>query len=151
MGSPDYVSRMFSCVCVFLPAYCPIGEGHLFRISYSELDRARGRGKGVVCRVRDQHKLTDVNSALYVRGDPYETSDAVFGVKQSLIIDIDKVDPATAKEYDFPEGGLLLKHDFVLTTKEETEKLRDENAVKALAQLGLQMKLVDHLPIPDLD
>ncbi|XDG07797.1 hypothetical protein ABKA04_007412 [Annulohypoxylon sp. FPYF3050] len=90
-------------------------------------------------------------TALYVRGDPYETSDAVFGVKQSLIIDIDKVDPATAKEYDFPEGGLLLKHDFVLTTKEETEKLRDENAVKALAQLGLQMKLVDHLPIPDLD
>ncbi|KAI1456764.1 putative hydroxyquinol 1,2-dioxygenase [Annulohypoxylon moriforme] len=90
-------------------------------------------------------------TALYVRGDPYETSDAVFGVKQSLIIDIDKVDPATAKEYNFPEGGLLLKHDFVLTTKEETEKLRDENAVKALAQLGLQMKLVDHLPIPDLD
>ncbi|KAI2463299.1 dioxygenase [Annulohypoxylon bovei var. microspora] len=90
-------------------------------------------------------------TALYVRGDPYETSDAVFGVKQSLIIDIDKVDTATAKEYNFPEGGLLLKHDFVLTTKEETERLRDENAVKALAQLGLQMKLVDHLPIPDVD
>ncbi|KAI0837924.1 dioxygenase [Hypoxylon sp. FL0890] len=90
-------------------------------------------------------------TALYVRGDPYETSDAVFGVKQSLIIDIDKVDAATAKEYDFPEGALLLKHDFVLTTKEETEKLRDENAVKALAALGLRMKLVDHLPVPDLD
>ncbi|KAI1141162.1 dioxygenase [Hypoxylon sp. FL0543] len=90
-------------------------------------------------------------TALYVRGDPYETSDAVFGVKQSLIIDIDKVDAATAKEYDFPEGGLLLKHDFVLTTKEETERLRDENALKALAALGLRMKLVDHLPVPDLD
>ncbi|OTA62713.1 dioxygenase [Hypoxylon sp. EC38] len=90
-------------------------------------------------------------TALYVRGDPYETSDAVFGVKQSLIIDIGKADAATAKEYDFPEGGLLLKHDFVLTTKEETEKLRDENAMKALAALGLRMKLVDHLPVPDLD
>ncbi|KAI1400672.1 dioxygenase [Hypoxylon fuscum] len=90
-------------------------------------------------------------TALYARGDPYETSDAVFGVKQSLIVDFDKVDTATAKEYDFVEGGLLLKHDFVLTTREETERLRDENALKALAQLGLQMKLVDHLPIPELD
>ncbi|KAI0116596.1 dioxygenase [Hypoxylon sp. NC0597] len=90
-------------------------------------------------------------TALYVRGDPYETSDAVFGVKQSLIVDIGKADAATAKEYNFPEGGLLLKHDFVLTTKEETEKLRDENAMKALAALGLRMKLVDHLPVPDLD
>lgn len=97
-------------------------------------------------------KLTDLaNRALYARGDPYETSDAVFGVKQSLIVDFDKVDTATAKEYDFVEGGLLLKHDFVLTTREETERLRDENALKALAQLGLQMKLVDHLPIPELD
>ncbi|KAL7621529.1 hypothetical protein AAE478_008853 [Parahypoxylon ruwenzoriense] len=90
-------------------------------------------------------------TALYMRGDPYETSDAVFGVKQSLIVDIGKADAATAKEYDFQEGGLLLKHDFVLTTKEETERLRDENAVKALAQLGLRMKLIDHLPVPELD
>ncbi|OTB01848.1 hypothetical protein M426DRAFT_210824 [Hypoxylon sp. CI-4A] len=90
-------------------------------------------------------------TALYVRGDPYETTDAVFGVKQSLIIDIDKVDPATAKEYNFPEGGSLLKYEFVLTTKEETERLRDENAVKALADLGLRLKLVDHLPVPELD
>lgn len=86
-----------------------------------------------------------------MRGDPYETSDAVFGVKQSLIVDLEKVDAATAKEYDFQEGGDLLRHEFVLTTKEETEKLRDENAVKALEQLGLRMKLVDHLPVPDLD
>ncbi|KAI1101025.1 dioxygenase [Jackrogersella minutella] len=90
-------------------------------------------------------------TALYVRGDPYETSDAVFGVKQSLIIDIGKADAVAAKEYDYPEGGLLLKQEFVLTTKEETEKLRDENAVKALAELGLRMKLVDHLPVPELD
>ncbi|KAI0172759.1 dioxygenase [Hypoxylon sp. FL1284] len=90
-------------------------------------------------------------TALYMRGDPYETSDAVFGVKQSLIVDLDKVDAATAKEYDFKEGGLLLKQDFVLTTKEETERLRDENAMKALADLGLRMKLVDHLPVPELD
>jgi hypothetical protein len=46
---------------------------------------------------------------------------------------------------------LLLKHDFVLVTKEETERLRDQNAVEALEKLGLKMRLVDHLPVPDLD
>lgn len=86
-----------------------------------------------------------------MRGDPYETSDAVFGVKQSLIVDLEKTDAATAKEYNYTEGGLLLKHDFILTSQAETERLRDENAVKALAALGLRMRLVDHLPVPEVD
>jgi hypothetical protein len=95
-------------------------------------------------------KLTD-SSALYLRGDPYETSDAVFGVKQSLVIDLAKVDKETAKEYGAEEGTWLLKHDFVLTTQEETETLRDQLATEALQKLGLSLKLVDHLPVPDLD
>lgn len=45
----------------------------------------------------------------------------------------------------------FLKHDFVLVTKEETEKLRDKNAMEAMEALGLRMKLVDHLPVPDVD
>ncbi|KAK0733715.1 dioxygenase-like protein [Lasiosphaeria miniovina] len=90
-------------------------------------------------------------TALYLRGDPYETSDAVFGVKKSLIIDLEKVDSDTAKEYGVKEDIWLLKHDFVLTTEEQTEKLRDQLAVEALEKLGLRMKLVDHLPVPDLD
>ena len=89
--------------------------------------------------------------ALYMRGDPYETTDAVFGVKQSLIVDLGKVDAETAKTYGVKEGMALLKHDFVLVTKEETDQLRDRNAVEALDKLGLRMKLVDHLPVPDLD
>lgn len=89
--------------------------------------------------------------ALYLRGDPYETSDAVFGVKQSLVIDLDKVDKETAKKFGVKEGIWLLKYDFVLTTQEETEKLRDELATEALEKLGLRLKLVDHLPVPDLD
>ena len=89
--------------------------------------------------------------ALYLRGDPYETSDAVFGVKKSLVIDLDKVDKETAEEYGVEEGMWLLKHDFVLTTQEETEKLRDQLATEALQKLGLNLKLVDHLPVPDLD
>jgi len=90
-------------------------------------------------------------SALYLRGDPYETSDAVFGVKQSLVIDLDKVDRETAEKYGVKEGTWLLKHDFVLSTKEQTERLRDQLATEALEKLGLRLKLVDHLPVPDLD
>jgi hypothetical protein len=75
----------------------------------------------------------------------------VFGVKKSLVIDLGKVDKKTAKEYGVEEGTWLLKHDFVLTTQEETEKLKDQLATEALEKLGLRLKLVDHLPVPDLD
>ncbi|TVY26974.1 Hydroxyquinol 1,2-dioxygenase [Lachnellula hyalina] len=90
-------------------------------------------------------------TALYIRNDPYETSDAVFGVKQSLVVDFTTVDAATAKVYGVKEGTKLLKHDFVLVGKEETMKLRDENALKAMKKLGRRVKLIDHLPVPDLD
>lgn len=89
--------------------------------------------------------------ALYIRGDPYETSDAVFGVKNSLIVDVHKVDAALAKQYGVEEGSLLIKHDFVLVTQKESEKLRDDNALKAMAKLGRKVKLLNHLPVPDLD
>lgn len=91
------------------------------------------------------------SSALYLRGDPYEKSDAVFGVKKSLVIDLDKVDKKTAEEYDIPEGSWLLKQEFVLITQKESLELRDKLAAEELEKLGLNMKLVDHLPVPDLD
>lgn len=91
------------------------------------------------------------NSALYLRGDPYEKSDAVFGVKKSLVIDLDKVDNKTAEEYDVPEGIWLLKKDFVIITEKESLALRDELSTRALKDQGLKMKLVDHLPVPEVD
>ncbi|CZT47674.1 catechol 1,2-dioxygenase [Rhynchosporium secalis] len=90
-------------------------------------------------------------TALYIRGDPYETSDAVFGVKQSLIVEFSPVDAKEAKEYGVKEGSKVLRHDFVLVDEKETERLRDENALKALKALGRKVKLLNHLPIPDLD
>ncbi|KAK6198445.1 hypothetical protein LQW54_010273 [Pestalotiopsis sp. IQ-011] len=99
----------------------------------------------------DKPGLDKLVTALYLRGDPYETSDAVFGVKQSLIVDLGKVDGAAAAKYDAKEGHWLLMHDFVLVTEKETQDLRDRNAVEALEKLGLRMKLVDHLPVPELD
>lgn len=88
---------------------------------------------------------------LFIRGDKYETSDVVFGVKTSLIIDLDKVDKETAAKYGVPEGALLLRQDFVLASTKETEELRDKNAMEAMERLGLKTKLIDHLPVPDLD
>jgi hypothetical protein len=79
------------------------------------------------------------------------TSDVVFGVKTSLIIDLDKADRDTAIEYGVPEGAWLLRHNFVLASTRETEELRDRNAMEAMESLGLKTKLVDHLPVPDLD
>lgn len=92
-----------------------------------------------------------ITRALYLRGDPYEKSDAVFGVKKSLVIDLDKVDEKTAEQYGVQEGSWLLKQEFVLVTEQESLDLRDKLAKEALKNLGLKMKLVDHLPVPDLD
>lgn len=76
----------------------------------------------------------------------------MFGVKKSLVVDLDKVDKATAEEYSVKEGSWLLKQDFVLVSEEETQELRDRNAIEALGKLGLtHLKLVDHLPVPELD
>ncbi|KAI3327199.1 aromatic compound dioxygenase [Xylariaceae sp. AK1471] len=90
-------------------------------------------------------------TSLYMRNDPYEASDAVFGVKKSLVVEPLRIDDVTAKEYGVPEGSWILKHDFVLTTDKETQNLRDQLALEALEKLGLKLKLVDHLPVPDLD
>jgi hypothetical protein len=81
------------------------------------------------------------------------TSDAVFGVKTSLIQPLSTVSAAQAKEYNVPEGTALLQHDFVLVTEETTRELRDKNALEAMGKLfpGTKCKLLDHLPVPDLD
>jgi protocatechuate 3,4-dioxygenase beta subunit len=55
-------------------------------------------------------------TALYVRGDPFETSDAVFGVKSSLIVDVKTVETAAmAKQYGVSVGDWLIEWDFVFT------------------------------------
>jgi hypothetical protein len=44
-----------------------------------------------------------------------------------------------------------LRHNFVLVSDAETEKLRDENALAAMKKLGRRVKLLNHLPVPDID
>ena len=89
---------------------------------------------------------------MYVRGSPYETTDAVFGVKDSLIVPLDTVTPQQAKQYGVAEGTKLLTYDFVLVTDEETKQLRHDEAVKAMKSLGREgMMIVNGLPVPEVD
>ncbi|KAI9825523.1 MAG: hypothetical protein M1819_000515 [Sarea resinae] len=90
-------------------------------------------------------------TALYIRGDPYETSDAVFGVKNSLIVDYSVVDAETAKKYDVKPGSPLLTYDFVLISEKESFDLRCERSMEALRALGRKVELLDGLPVPDVD
>ncbi|KAL6882499.1 aromatic compound dioxygenase [Trichoderma longibrachiatum] len=99
----------------------------------------------------EKQGLDRLITTLFIRGDQYETSDVVFGVKPSLVVDLDKVDNETAAEYGVAEGTLLLRHKFILASVRETEELRDEKATEAMVMLGLKTKLVNHLPVPDLD
>lgn len=89
--------------------------------------------------------------ALYLRDDPYATSDAVFGVKDSLLVDLVDVDENTAKMYDVKLGSNMTRYDFVLVSEKEASDLRAERAKKALADLGRKAKLLNGLPVPDVD
>lgn len=90
-------------------------------------------------------------TALYTRGDPYETSDAVFGVKESLLVDFHPADRMIAKKYDVEVGSAVLEHDFVLVSVKEASDLRVERSRQALADLGMKVKLFHGLPVPDVD
>lgn len=91
-------------------------------------------------------------TALYVRGDPYEMTDAVFGVKDGLIVDIGEVtDENMAREYGVSVGHKLLVYKFVLVSEEESRSLREQRAREALEKLGRRVKIVDGLPVPDVD
>ena len=53
-------------------------------------------------------------------GDPYIESDAVFGVKESLLAEFKRVeDPALAKQLGFEGPFFEVEHDFVLARKQE--------------------------------
>ncbi|KAI5115694.1 hypothetical protein M0805_002837 [Coniferiporia weirii] len=77
------------------------------------------------------HKLT---TALYPEGDPFNFSDAVFGVKRSLVVKLDSVtseSEARAKGFANGDTFKLLKHDFVLVTEEESKATRAQHASRA--------------------
>ncbi|RBR15663.1 uncharacterized protein FIESC28_07304 [Fusarium coffeatum] len=91
-------------------------------------------------------------TALYLKDDPYESTDAVFGVKNSLVVSIQKVtDEEMAKKYDVKVGTALMTYDFVLVSDTAAAKLRRQKAEEAMAGLGRNFKFIDDLPVPDVD
>lgn len=75
----------------------------------------------------------------------------MFGVKESLIIDLKTVSQEHVKEYGVKEGTKLITYDFVLVTEDDSKELREKNALEATRALGLKMKLWNGLPVPDVD
>ena len=88
-----------------------------------------------------------LHRALYLRGDPYETSDAVFGVKESLVVDLHSIDdfPGLAEKHGVPPGTKVLKHDFVLNTAGEARATREREAQREADRQGGKLKVVDGL------
>lgn len=90
--------------------------------------------------------------ALYLKNDPYESSDAVFGVKKTLVVDLSKVtEVSTAEKYSVELGCALMEYDFVLVTEEAAMELRQKKATEAMQAQGRKVQFIDGLPIPDLD
>jgi protocatechuate 3,4-dioxygenase beta subunit len=90
-------------------------------------------------------------TALYRRGDPYETSDAVFGVKNSLVVDIGHTSPEQEKLYGVEKDTRLMSYDFVLVPSEDAAKLKEQKAREAMAAQGRKMMFIHGLPVPDVD
>ncbi|KAI0087399.1 aromatic compound dioxygenase [Irpex rosettiformis] len=71
-------------------------------------------------------------TSLYPEGDEWLASDAVFGVKKSLVVPLKEVnDDEEAKKRGFPKGGSfkLLTRDIVLVPTEESKRAREDFAV----------------------
>jgi len=72
-------------------------------------------------------------TALYPKGDKWLSSDAVFGVKSSLVVDLKDIDDEEeARRRGFPKGKTfkLLQYDFVLVPSEGAEGARQKSAAE---------------------
>lgn len=88
-------------------------------------------------------------TALYAKGDPYETSDAVFGVKTLLLYTLDKLGTEKAKKYGMDPDDWYLKWHFKIITKDEAKKLMVQKNQEALTRAATNLILnADGLPEP---
>ncbi|EAU82116.2 intradiol ring-cleavage dioxygenase [Coprinopsis cinerea okayama7 len=82
----------------------------------------------------DAPGFENLTTALYFEGDPYVTSDVVFGVKSSLIMKTEIInDPELSKARGFPDPSkphVYLKRNFVILTPEEAGAAREALRLK---------------------
>ncbi|CAF1313949.1 unnamed protein product [Didymodactylos carnosus] len=113
----------FKCVrpvSYTVPTDGPVGE------LLKNLDRHSFRPAHIHFRINvPGDKYSELITTLFLRGDPHLTTDAVFGVKRSLIVDLGRIeDGSIAKKYDADEQDWLIKWDFVMTTIDEANALK---------------------------
>ncbi|MDE1996638.1 MAG: intradiol ring-cleavage dioxygenase [Rhizobiaceae bacterium] len=96
-----------------IPDNGPVGQllGHLGRHPY------RPAHLHYIIKAKGYETLV---THIFDPDDPYINSDAVFGVKESLLAEFKRTDdPARAKEYGFSGEFWDVEHDFVLAPKKE--------------------------------
>lgn len=92
-------------------------------------------------------------TALYHRGDPYEFSDAVFGVKTPLLFDLTKLGKEKAAEYNMKPDDWYLKWHFSIITEDQARDTLVKKTRDDLAKVGKGKFVInkDGLPVADLD
>ncbi|THU91963.1 intradiol ring-cleavage dioxygenase [Dendrothele bispora CBS 962.96] len=140
-GDGNYAFRAVVPVSYPIPSDGPVGKmvtklgRHVFRPAHLHMQ----------IEAPGYEKLT---TALYPRGDPYISSDAVFGVKSSLIVDLKPVnDPELATKRGFGDPNKIhmeLEHDFILATPEEGKVARKKTHEEMMKGVKTGM---DHLKL----
>jgi hypothetical protein len=90
--------------------------------------------------------------AVHPRNDCYLGSDAAFGVRKPLVIDIGQASAEVAKTYNVAPGTRHAHHDFVLPTQAEAHAFRVERAKQDIEESGRKWTLDKNgLPVLDVD
>ncbi|KAA1067231.1 hypothetical protein PGT21_010980 [Puccinia graminis f. sp. tritici] len=69
-----------------------------------------------------------LTTSLYIKGDPFISSDAVFGVKNSLVVDVSENSP----DASHPTKWWSLKYDFTLPTEQEANTFKSSRRNEVL-------------------
>lgn len=93
-----------------------------------------------------------LTTALYHRGDPFENSDAVFGVKTPLLFDLVECGDKKAEKYGMQKTDWYLNQNFVIVTNEQARECRINKSKEFLANLPKNYEYnEDGLPIAPVD
>lgn len=118
----------FSFKCVRPVSYPIPNDGPVGKL-LKQLKRNPYRPAHIHFRINvPEGKYDELVTALFIRGDPYETIDPVFGVKSSLIVDIGRVqNTSIAEKYGIHEQDWLIRWDFVMVTLDEMQALQKKH------------------------
>lgn len=135
-AGPDYRGRLRSDeqgrygyravvpVAYAIPGDGPVGE----LLLYLNRHNMRPNHLHIAIEAPGYRKLV---TALYAKGDEWLSSDAVFGVKRSLVVELKEIDnEEEVQRRGFPKGRTfkLLQYDFVLVPSDEAEAARQKFA-----------------------